>query len=163
VIEGDFRKGKEGLTMQLRTRITTLAVALVAAGCASTYQLTLMPRDSGKIYYGVVDDTGGGEGRMSVEIDGKTYSGTWVQVSAERSSGFVSGGWGWGGRRGGLGLGTMITLDNPQGGEAKALLQAPDGSGLRCDFRSGQGRGGGLCRDDRGREYDVQIRPAERR
>jgi len=55
-------------------------------------------------------------------------------------------------------------MDNPQGGEAKALLNAPDGSGLRCDFKSGSERrvGGGVCKDDRGREYDVQIRKVSR-
>ena len=58
------------------------------------------------------------------------------------------------------GLGGSITMDNPQGGESKALLTAADGSGLRCDFRGSWGQGGGVCRDDRGREYDVQLRPA---
>ena len=137
------------------------ALALALAGCATTYQLTLMPRDSGKLYQGTLDDDSSGDGRLTVTIEDKTYVGTWVQSVPERATGYVSGGFGWGRR--GVGLGSMITLDAPGGGEAKALLQAPDGSGLRCDFRGGQGRGGGLCRDDRGREYDVQIRPAERR
>jgi hypothetical protein len=60
-------------------------------------------------------------------------------------------------------LGTFVTIDNPQGGESKALLTASDGSGLRCDFKSGQGHGGGACKDDKGREYDVQVRRAERK
>ena len=139
------------------------AAALLLGGCATTYQLTLMPRDSGKIYYGLAESNASGEGRISVDIDGKVYQGTWVQVTPEYSTGYVSGGWGWGwGGRGwgGWGLGGTVTMDNPYGGAAKALLNAPDGSGLRCDFRSGQGRGGGMCRDDRGREYDVQLRPA---
>ena len=139
------------------------AAALLLGGCATTYQLTLMPRDSGKIYYGMAESTSSGEGRISVDIDGKLYQGTWVQVTPEYSTGYVSGGWGWGwGGRGwgGWGLGGTVTMDNPAGGAAKALLNAPDGTGLRCDFRSGQGRGGGVCRDDRGREYDVQLRPA---
>jgi hypothetical protein len=84
-----------------------------------------------------------------------------VATAPERTNAWVTGGLGWGwGRRGWGGLGTMISIDNPQGGEAKALLTAPDGSGLRCDFKSGQGRGGGVCRDDRGKEYDVQLRAA---
>jgi hypothetical protein len=44
----------------------------------------------------------------------------------------------------------------------KALLTAPDGSGLRCDFKSSQASGGGVCRDDKGREYDVQVRRVSR-
>ena len=135
--------------------------ALALSGCATTYQMTLMPRDSGKTYTGLLEEAGSGEGRITVNLDGKAYTGTWVQSTPASTHGWVSGGFGWG-RRGWGGLGTMITLDNPQGGEAKALLSAADGSGLRCDLRSGQGRGGGVCRDDRGKEYDVQLRAASR-
>jgi hypothetical protein len=134
--------------------------ALALCGCATTYQLSVMPRDSGKMYTGIAEDNGSGEGRMSVTIENKTYNGTWVQATPDRTTGFITGGFGWG-RRGG-GLGTIITLDNPQGSEAKALLSSADGAGLRCDFKAGQGRGGGVCRDDRGKEYDVQLRPASR-
>ena len=143
-------------------RIPILAAALLLGGCATTYQLSVMPRDSGKIYTGTAENASGSEGSMSITIEDKTYQGTWVQTAPAYTTGFVSSlGFGWGWRRGGLG--TMVTMDNPQGGEAKALLSAADGSGLRCDFRSGPSqRGGGVCRDDRGREYDVQIRPAAR-
>ena len=143
-------------------RFLILAAALALSGCATTYQLSVMPRDSGKIYTGIAEDNGSGEGPISVTIENKTYNGTWVQATPDRTTGFVTGGFGWGGRRGGFGLGSMITMDNPQGSEAKALLSSADGAGLRCDFRSGQGRGGGVCRDDRGKEYDVQLRPASR-
>ncbi len=134
------------------------ALALTLCGCAATYDLTLMPRDSGKMYAGTVTDDASGEGRVAIAIEGKAYAGTWVQSSPTTSHGWITGiGYG---RRGFGGLGTVITIDNPQGNEAKALLTAADGSGLRCDFKTGQGRGIGLCRDDRGREYDVQIRPS---
>ena len=134
-----------------------LLAALALSGCASTYQLQLMPRVSGKIYTGTVHDTGRGEGAIAITIEGKAYNGTWVQSSPDRTTAYVSGGFG---RRGWAG--TFITVDNPQGGEAKALLTSADGAGLRCDLRSGDGRGGGVCRDDRGREYDVQMRAAPR-
>jgi hypothetical protein len=137
--------------------VATTALAL--SGCATTYQLSLMPRDSGKLYSGTAEESVQGEGRISIEIEGKRYEGTWVQLAPERSHGFVTGGLGFG-RRAYGGFGTMFTIDNPNGAEAKALLSAADGSGLRCDFRSGFGRGGGVCRDDRGQEYDVQMRPA---
>jgi hypothetical protein len=93
-------------------------------------------------------------------LDDKSYSGTWVSVVSDRSYGYVSGGFG--GRRGGWGgwgVGGTVSMDNPDGGLATALLQSSDGAGLRCEFRGpGYGTGGGRCRDDRGREYDVQLR-----
>ena len=131
-----------------------LCIACLAlAGCASTYDLTVMPRDSGKTYAGVAQDTGAGEGRISITIEDRTYNGTWVETEPGRTTGFVSGGFR------GRGLGGFVTMDNPHGAGAKALLTAADGSGLRCDFLGGQGRsGGGTCRDDKGRVFDVQIR-----
>ena len=138
-----------------------LAAAVMLGGCATSYQLTLMPRDSGKLYQGFAEGSTGAEGRITITIEDKTYTGTWVSVVPERSTGYVTGGFGYG--RWGYGYGGVggsISMDNPQGGEAKALLTAADGSGLRCDFRGGFGSGGGVCRDDRAREYDVQMRSA---
>jgi hypothetical protein len=136
-----------------------LAAALALCGCATTYQLAVMPRDSGKLYEGAATDTGYGEGPISITIEGKTYNGSWVQTVPDRTYGYVSGGWGWGGwHRGGFAGGGFISMDNPNGGLAKALLSAADGSGLRCDLQSGWGRGGGVCFDDKGRMYDVQVR-----
>ena len=139
-------------------RYIAIIAALALAGCASTYELKVMPRDSGKIYTGTAQDTDRGEGPISITIESKVFNGTWIETQPSTTTGYVMGGIGWG-RRGFGSLGSFITLDNPQGSEAKALLTAADGSGLRCDFKSGQGRtGGGVCKDDRGREYDVQVR-----
>ncbi|MGE5337502.1 MAG: hypothetical protein ACM3PU_06720 [Gemmatimonadota bacterium] len=139
-------------------RIAPWFAALLLAGCASTYQLTLMPRTSGKLYYGEAVESGS-QASVSITIDNKTYTGTWVYAAPDRTTAYVSGGWGW--RR--YALGSTVTIDNPAGAEAKALLQAPDGSGLRCDFRGmSYGRtGGGTCQDDKGLLYDVQIRSKE--
>ncbi len=145
----------------MRPRVLCAALALGLAGCATTYQLSLMPRDSGRVYSGTARDAGGGEGPIAITIDGREYAGTWVQSVPERSNAYVSGGIGWG-RWHGAGIGTVVTYDNPRGGEAKALLRTASGQGLRCDLRLGGGYGDGLCRDDAGREYDVQIRPAPR-
>jgi hypothetical protein len=136
-----------------------LAAALILGGCASTYQLTLMPRTSGKLHQGTLQDSGSGEGAITITIEERTYTGTWVEVVADRSYGYVSGGYGHGHRGWAMG-GSFFSVDNPAGGEAKALLRSPDGAGLRCDLRGGYGRpGGGVCFDDRGLAYDVQIRP----
>ena len=63
------------------------------------------------------------------------------------------------GYQGGWGVGGTVTVDNPDGGSSTALMQASDGSGLRCILRGGgYGFGGGNCSDDKGRIYDVQLR-----
>lgn len=137
------------------------ALAAILAACATTrYELTLMPRDTGKLYQGVAEDTGGPEGPISITIEGRTYTGTWVEVVPDRTTGYVGGAYGGYGRYG-WGLGGTVSMDNPSGGQAKALLRSPDGAGLRCDLRGAGGRaGGGECRDDKGLAYDVQLRPA---
>ena len=143
-------------------RLTTLFSALALAGCATTdYVLTVMPRDSGTLYTGTARFAGGPEGPISITIEGRTYTGTWVETQPSTTTGYAMGGVGYGYRGRGYGFGGgFVTMDNPEGGAAKALLRSGDGSGLRCDLKSGYGSGGGVCRDDRGREYDVQIRPA---
>lgn len=142
-----------------------LAAALLLASCASSYTLTLMPRNSGKLYYGeAVEQSAGGPASVSITIDSQTYTGNWVAATPGQTSGYVTGGFGWFGRRGGIGIGGPVVVDNPTGGESKALLQAADGAGLRCDFKGlGAGRsGGGVCQDDKGLLYDVQIRLKDR-
>lgn len=143
--------------------LVPVAAMLLLAGCATTYQMNLMPRDSGRTYAGSARDNGTGEGSIDVSIEGKTYQGSWVSLTPDRGHAYVSGGLGFGrGRWGWGGLGTTLFVENPYGSASKALLTAQDGSGLRCDLRMANGRGGGLCRDDKGREYDVQLRPAPR-
>jgi hypothetical protein len=145
-------------------RCLSLIAALALSGCATSYQLTVMPRDSGKLYSGVLEENASGEGRISVALDGKSYEGAWVPVTPGTVHGSVYGGWGWGGwgyRRGWGGGGTVIA-DNPAGSHGKALLNAADGSGLRCDLRMSRGRGGGVCLNDQGKEFDVQMRPASK-
>ena len=121
-----------------------------------------MPRDSGKLYSGTAESGSGSEGSDLDHHRGQDlHRDLGVDVAAQHHRLFAPASAGdWGGWHGGGG-GAMVTVDNPQGGEAKALLSASDGSGLRCDLRSGgYSTGGGVCRDDRGREYDVQVRPA---
>lgn len=137
------------------TRLLAAAGAAFLAGCTTTYALTLMPRDSGQLYYGEATGQTGGEMRLRVTIGERTYEGTWVVSDPGPRTGFVVGGI-FGHR---TGVGTSVILDGPLGTEAKALLRSVDGSGLRCDFRGVTGAAAsGTCRDDQGRTYDVQLR-----
>lgn len=137
-------------------RCAALAVAaLCACACTTYYDLTLMPRDSGKLHYGTARDLGNGQAEVQIAIGDATYTGNWVQVTPERSTSYVSASaWGWGG------WGPFGEVDRTYGDStAKALLQGPNGGGLRCDlFGLSGGHGTGKCTDDKGTVYDVQIR-----
>lgn len=138
-------------------RLLPAALAALLAGCTTTYGLTLMPRSSGDLYYGEATGRTGGEMELIITITPRVYRGNWVVTDPPTSTGFVVGGV-FGPHRSG-GVGTTVVIDNPAGTEAKALLRAEDGSGLRCDFRGVHGSGGnGTCQDDLGGIYDVQLR-----
>ena len=49
------------------------AIAATAAGCATTYELTLMPRNSGKLYQGEASGPMGGDMKVTVTIDDRVY------------------------------------------------------------------------------------------
>ena len=137
-------------------RVLFVAFAAALAGCTASYTLTLMPRTSGQLYYGEATSTPGSDTQVMVTIAERTYRGNWVVAQPPPQTGFAIGGM-FGGRR--SGVGTSVIVSNPAGTEAKALLRADDGSGLRCDFTGvHSGSGGGTCQDDKGLVYDVQIR-----
>jgi len=143
-------------------RLLPALLALALAGCTSTYSLTLMPRNSGKIYNGEAVSATGAETQVTVTIEERVYRGNWVIAQPPPTTSFGIGGFfgGGGGRHGGVGVGigtgTAVVVDQA---EAKALLRAEDGSGLRCDLRGANtGSGSGTCQDDQGLVYDVQIR-----
>ena len=142
-----------------RTTMMLVVAALTLGGCSTTYQLTLMPRNSGMLYYGTANDANTGQGAITVTIGSTVYTGSWLQVTPSTTTGYVGSVWGGGGGWRWGGGGGYVSMENPNGGRANALLRSADGSGLRCDFNgSSQGFGGGTCRDDTGLVYDVQIR-----
>jgi len=116
-----------------------------------------MPRDSGRQYFGEATGQTGGDMQVTVTLGERVYRGTWVVNQPPPTTGFVVGGVFGSHHR--TGVGTSVVIDNPQGTEAKALLRADDGSGLRCDIRGVNGpSASGTCLDDRGLTYDVQLR-----
>jgi len=133
-----------------------LFAALGMSACAVNYDLTLMPRDSGKLTYGSARTLGNGEASVTITVGDTIYTGNWVQVTPVQTASYVGASyWGWGG------WGPYGEVDRTVGDTvAKALLQTPDGlHGMRCDFYGlSGGKGSGKCTDDKGLVYDVQIR-----
>ena len=69
-------------------KILVYATVLTLAGCA--YNVTLMPRDSGKTYSGELQGGGGGSGTMTVQLEGITCTGPAARVASSQSFGFIS-------------------------------------------------------------------------
>jgi hypothetical protein len=135
--------------------IPLLLAVVVQAGCVSRgqvqiWQVQLMPRDSGKIYTGMGEGDGSGGDRVTITIEGETYTGPAVRTSANESFGFVQ-------TYGSHGLSTFGTAQSVGGPVyVKAILSSVNNHGLRCDL-TGDGRGhlGGICVDDKAGVYDI--------
>lgn len=150
----------------MNLRVVPVLLCLALGACApAVYQMTAMPRDSGATYAGTIVDSLRGDGTVTVTIAGRTYSGAWTRTAQQGNDYIVSGiGGAWGPRWGAWGAtGGITTATRVDPGAAWiALLKAGDGSGLRCDMTTdGNGNGGGTCRDDSGKLYDVQFRPTK--
>lgn len=129
-------------------RFLALTAVVALSGC--TWQVQMMPRDSGKIYVGSGQGDGMGGGTMVITIEDRTYSGAVMRTGSDQSFGLFQT---YGGR-GGNTFGTASAF----GGTiyVKALLSSPDNHGLRCDLQGdGMGHLGGICVDDLQRVYDV--------
>ncbi len=131
-----------------------IVVAITLSGCA--YQITAMPRDSGKIYTGEATNNQMGGGEITITIEATTYKGRWARTGSNDSY-------------------TVLTTHGPNskgtstsstafgqtygsGGTGKAMLSSVDGKGLRCEFAGGgSGSGGGICVDDASRVFDIQF------
>lgn len=131
-----------------------IASTLTLSGCA--YQITAMPRDSGKIYTGQATETGFGGGDIEITIEATIYKGKWTTTSSNDSytvlTTFGTN------SRGARTTSTGIGQSYGSGGTGKAMLSSADGRGLRCEFAGGgSGSGGGICVDDAGRVFDIQY------
>lgn len=127
-----------------------LAAAALAALTGCAYNLTLMPRDSGKMYTGELQSDGSGSGTVSVSLDGATCTGPAARVSSNQTFGFAN----TYGNRGSA----MTTFAGSGDVAVKAILTCSDSRGLRCELTGQGSSGGGICLDDAGRVYDVLAR-----
>lgn len=132
----------------MRLALITAACA-VLAGCA--FQVTMMPRDSGKVYLGQMSGSGG-VGTMTMNIEAKTCTGPVVRVGANETFGFANT---FGTNSRGVTTTGFTTISTFGDVYLKALLSCSDGGGLRCDISGRFPSGGGICADDTGRVFDM--------
>jgi hypothetical protein len=116
--------------------------------------MTLMPRDSGRMYFGEFIGNGMGVAKASLNIDGITYAGTAVRVSSNDTFGFMSA---YGSNNRGVTSSSFGTYFAEGDRYVKAILSSSDGRGLRCDLVGRNHGGGGICVDDNNKVYDVIL------
>jgi hypothetical protein len=120
------------------------------AGIVPSVQMTIMSRDSGQIYKGVVYPDGFGGGTISMTIDGRTYNGPMARNSTNDSFGFYQS----------FGRGSSLGVVSASGGHntGKAILSSSDNHGMRCDLEGdGVGHGTAICVDDQRKVYDAVV------
>ena len=125
-----------------------LATVVGLAGCASTYDMNLMPRQSGKIYIGTASKQG-----VEINIEGEVFRGSLVKVGSNERFGFSQ-------KFATINGAPVQAFSNSyQSGDAfaKGLLASAEGHGLRCDIRFSGRSGGGICLDDKEMVYDLTI------
>jgi hypothetical protein len=138
------------------TKLFSAFIVIVLTGCAGSMKLTLMPRDSGKVYSGQLDGDGMGSGTAAIDIDGVICSGLAARVSSSEVTGISSTIGAVGGRNFSS---STIGVAGTGATAVKVLLSCNDGTGLRCELSGQNRRGGGVCIDDKGKAYDVLATP----
>lgn len=124
----------------------------LVSGCASTMNVSMMARDSGRAYVGELTPNGSGGGTMAVRIDAVSCVGPAARVSSNESFGFAT-------MYGSTTRGTsaMVSGTSVTTGDSlvKAILSCSDSRGLRCELTGRDSNGGGICVDDFGKVFDV--------
>lgn len=131
---------------KMMAMITTLALC----GCA--YNVTLMPRDSGKTYQGELISNGGRSGTMTLRLDEVTCTGPAAKVASNESFGFANI---YGSNSRGQTANAFATVTTSGDAAVKAILTCSNGSGMRCDITGRGSSAGGICLDDKGKVYDA--------
>ncbi len=126
-------------------------IAQLISGCSLTGKVTILPRDGGKVYNGIMEADGFGAGTMTLTIDGRTYTGPCARTATADSFGFI--------QMYGHGQ-TSTAFTQTSGGHnfGKAILSSPDNHGMRCEIEGdGMGHGSAICVDDQKQVYDAVI------
>ena len=134
-----------------------LAAAITLSACAQTHTVYVTNRTTGAGGQTTVTSTPGHpSGEMSLQLNGKTYSGRWLYMAGGGSVA-LSTVTATSGAHVANATGTALAI--PTQGNGTIILSAPDGDSLRCvfDYSQWSKSGVGVCQDKAGGLYDVQI------
>jgi hypothetical protein len=144
------------------SRFSTIALLAlgVLSGCARPYDLYLMGRSSGDQARTTIERTAQPGGDFAVLLHGKQYVGRWVYME---NAGAVTNGAATGVSGGQVATANGVALSAPRQGGGSVIAAAADGSTLHCQytFDSWSRSGVGVCQDNRGELYDLQITQAD--
>jgi hypothetical protein len=134
-------------------KLSAFLVCVALVGCAPL-TVSMMPRDGGTIYKGVLQPSGDGVGSMTVAMAGQSCQGPAARVASSESFGFSSAF-----ASDSRGRSATASGISVQDGDVrvKAILSCDGGGGLRCEITGRNGNGGGICVDDKNRVFDVLI------
>ena len=129
--------------------------ALILSACAPT--VTMMGRTTGDIGKGSLKGAlFGTGGPIYVDLRGERYEGTWITVRDPGSATFSL--LNTYGSNGGSGTGTFFGIKQSDTGYGTAIMRAPSGTTLRCEFRYSNttATGIGVCMHKDGELFDLQ-------
>lgn len=117
--------------------------------------MDLMSRSEGKVYHGLIQKTGDGQGTVTMNIAGVDYTGSYSRTSSEQYTSFV-GSYARnnkGGAASAFGSGTTFGSNI----SLMAILSSPQGDGMRCAMQGDRssGTGGGICVDTKNNTFDA--------
>lgn len=139
----------------MRIHLLTVTLLALLTGCASLiydpYTVTLVDRDTGATGIGEAPRGFTPGGRVSVELDGRTYEGRWFHVPSDEA--VLVKRWGeperW----------SDLVTEEQMTGTAEMLLIASEADKLRCQLRFDlrAKRGTGVCKAADDGFYDLRF------
>ncbi len=141
----------------MRFRPLVLLMPFALSGCITlSHDFYLMGRQTGVTGTATVPANGQRGGPIELTLGGKVYRGRWAYIETGGSVGMGTTSAYSGGQ---TAMASGVFAGLPTGGNGTVLAAASDGSALRCtfDFSEWNLKGIGVCQDNRGETYDLQI------
>ncbi len=142
--------------MRFSIQCLAIAVSALLCGCAAT--VTLVDRTDGQEYVGrTIGGTATSEGKLSVLVQGSTYTGHWIYSA---SGGGYSLGTGVAFAPGATAVGTASAVALSAQGNGLIDMRNEAGKFIRCvfSFNGFSNTGIGECQRNDGRLYDLRIK-----
>jgi len=140
--------------MKIRSLISICLFVTIISGCSHNF--TLIPRHDGGNGTGVAEELGK---KVTISLDGRTYSGQYVYAGGSIAFTNKYGSatvYSKAGTATAFGSGFSTTYI-PGSGNGRILATSIDGDSIRCEFQYSNGSGLGVCEDNAGKVYDLQI------